>query len=168
MRTTTRIVPRLFSPLHSRLYVMLLFIIFNDLSQTSYLKIYRTDLRQFFRVGRTVAVDDQSKNSFSIPHGCFHGNQFCWFYPHLRRIFIYVVLYTELIRWTQAARGAAWRANVGLCPAYLVRISSIVPATTRVAWSGGVTCVIVRPSSHLRFQSPNFVALSRDTVLFAD
>jgi len=43
---------------------MLLFIIFNDLSQTSYLKIYRTDLRQFFRVGRTVAVDDQSKIVF--------------------------------------------------------------------------------------------------------
>jgi len=50
---------------------MLLFIIFNDLSQTSYLKIYRTDLRQFFRVGRTVAVDDQSKNSFFDPSWMF-------------------------------------------------------------------------------------------------
>jgi len=30
---------------------------------------YRTDLRQIFRVGRTIAVDDQSEISFSIPHG---------------------------------------------------------------------------------------------------
>ena len=32
-----------------------------------YLKIYRTDLRQMFRVGKTTAVDDQSEISFSIP-----------------------------------------------------------------------------------------------------
>ena len=30
----------------------------NDFCQTNYLKIHRTDLRQFFRVGRTMAVDD--------------------------------------------------------------------------------------------------------------
>jgi len=34
-----------------------------------YLKIYRTDLRQIFRVGKTTAVDDQSEISFSIPLG---------------------------------------------------------------------------------------------------
>jgi len=38
--------------------------------------IYRTDLRQIFRVGRTMAVDDQSEVSFSIPKGRCHSNQF--------------------------------------------------------------------------------------------
>ena len=40
--------------------------IFNDFSQTDYLNIYQTDLRQIFRVGRTMAVNDQSEISFSI------------------------------------------------------------------------------------------------------
>jgi len=35
----------------------------------AYLKINRTDIRQIFRVGRTVAVDDQSKVSFSAHQG---------------------------------------------------------------------------------------------------
>jgi len=41
---------------------------FNDFCQTNYLKLYRTDLRQIFSVGRSLAVDDQSEVSFSIPH----------------------------------------------------------------------------------------------------
>ena len=41
--------------------------IFSDSRQISYLNIHRTDLRQIFTVGRTVAVDDQSEISFSIP-----------------------------------------------------------------------------------------------------
>jgi len=48
------------------LYILLLFLVFNDYCQTNYFKIYRTDLRQIFRVGRTTAVDDQSEISFSI------------------------------------------------------------------------------------------------------
>ena len=52
---------------HDGLYVLLLFLIFNDSCQTNYLKIYPTDLRQSFRVGRTMAVDDQTEISFSIP-----------------------------------------------------------------------------------------------------
>jgi len=36
------------------------------LSETICLKIYRTDLRQILRFGRTMAVDDQSDVSFSI------------------------------------------------------------------------------------------------------
>jgi len=34
---------------------------------------------------------------------------------YIERICIFVVLSAELIRWTQAASGAAGRANVGLC-----------------------------------------------------
>jgi len=52
--------------------------IFNDSRQTN-LKIYRTDLRQIFTTGRTLAVglDDQSEISFSIPLQVrWHGNQF--------------------------------------------------------------------------------------------
>ena len=40
--------------------VSYLFIYFDDSCQTNYLKIYQTDLRQIFRVYRTVAVYDQS------------------------------------------------------------------------------------------------------------
>jgi len=43
--------------------------IFNDFCRPNYLEIYRTELYQIFRVGRTVAVDDQSEISFSIPRG---------------------------------------------------------------------------------------------------
>ena len=38
------------------LYVLLLFLIFNDSSQTDYFNIYRTDHRQICRVRRIVAV----------------------------------------------------------------------------------------------------------------
>jgi len=34
--------------------------------KTNFLKIYRTDLRQMFVVGRTVAVDERREISFSI------------------------------------------------------------------------------------------------------
>ena len=49
---------------------------FNDFVQTNYLNIYRTDLRQIYRVGRAVAVDDQSESSFfrSFKGPC-HGNR---------------------------------------------------------------------------------------------
>jgi len=46
-----------------------MFLIFNDFCQTTYLKIYCTDLCQILRVDRPVAVDDQSEISFSIPQG---------------------------------------------------------------------------------------------------
>jgi len=52
-----------------------------------------------------MVVDDQSKISFSIPQGTM-----AW-QPN-----ILLVLVHEC-RWTQAASGAAERANVGLCPA---------------------------------------------------
>jgi len=52
-------------------YVLLLFVIFylflNDFRRTNYRKIYQTDLRQIFRVGRTMAADDQSEISLLIP-----------------------------------------------------------------------------------------------------
>jgi len=70
--------------------------IFNDSCFTNYLKIYRTDLRQIIRFGRTVAV-------FRSLNGRCHGSQ------------ILLVLVHEC-RWTQAASGAAGRANVGLYP----------------------------------------------------
>ena len=46
-----------------------------DSSQTDYLKIY-ADLRQIFRVGRTMAVNNQSEISFSIPQGMLPWQQF--------------------------------------------------------------------------------------------
>jgi len=45
---------------HGGLRVLLLFLIhFTYMYQTNYLKIYSTDLRQIFKVDKTVAVDDQ-------------------------------------------------------------------------------------------------------------
>ena len=42
------------------MYVLLLFVIFylflNDFRRTNYRKIYQTDLRQIFRVGRTMCL----------------------------------------------------------------------------------------------------------------
>jgi len=46
---------------------LLLLLLFNALYQISYLEIYRTELCQIFRIGRTVAVGNQSEISFSIP-----------------------------------------------------------------------------------------------------
>jgi len=40
---------------------------YNDFCQTNNLKIYWTDLHQIFKIGRTMAVDDQHEISFSIP-----------------------------------------------------------------------------------------------------
>ena len=79
------------------LFLIHLFIIFwrFDSCQTNYLKIYRTDFRQIFRVGRTRPVHDQSEISISIPQGMLPWRPFL------------SVLFTELIRWMQAARGAA-------------------------------------------------------------
>jgi len=44
-------------------------LIFNDCCLTSYLKIFQTDLRQIFSVCTSIAVDDQSEISFSMPQG---------------------------------------------------------------------------------------------------
>jgi len=67
------------------LHLLLLFLIylssFIDSSQTNYLKIYRTDLRQIFWVVGVMAVDDQSEISFSICQGTL---AFCWFHPQNR------------------------------------------------------------------------------------
>jgi len=40
-----------------------------------------------------------------------------------------VVLRTELIRWTQAASGAAGRGNTGLCPAYSFNVIFAQPSS---------------------------------------
>jgi len=42
---------------------------------SKYLKFYQTYIRQIFRFGRTVAVDDQSEISFSIPQGTLPWQQ---------------------------------------------------------------------------------------------
>jgi len=54
-----------------RVYVLLTFsfILFNDFCQTNYLNIYRTNLHQLCRHGRTTAVDERSEVSFSITQG---------------------------------------------------------------------------------------------------
>jgi len=47
-------------------------------NQTSYLKTYMTNLCQIFRVGRTVAVYDQSEISFfPIPRGTLPRQPHC-------------------------------------------------------------------------------------------
>jgi len=43
--------------------------IFNDSCQTSYINIYRADLHQICRVGRTAAVNERPEVSFSTPQG---------------------------------------------------------------------------------------------------
>ena len=66
-----------------------------------------------------MAVDDQSEISFfRSPKGRFQSDQFLLVLStEILRIglCVHAVLSTELIRWTQAASGAAGRANVALC-----------------------------------------------------
>jgi len=45
------------------------YLFFNDFCLTNYLSIYQTNLCLNFTVGRTIAVDDQSEISFTIPQG---------------------------------------------------------------------------------------------------
>jgi len=46
--------------------------------ETNYLNIYCADLRQIFRVGRTIAADDRSEVSFSLPQGMLPWQQILW------------------------------------------------------------------------------------------
>jgi len=92
---------------HGGLYVRLLFLIFNDSCQTNYLKMYRTDLRQVLKADICMWMTNLKLVFRSLKGRC-HDNQFL------------SVLSTERIRWTQAASGAAGRANVGLCRASIV------------------------------------------------
>jgi len=73
--------------------------IFNDSCPTYYLKVYQTNLCQIFRLGRTMAVEITSL----IPQGTL-----TW-----QPIFVGFIHRTDGCRWTQAASGAAGRANVG-------------------------------------------------------
>jgi len=100
-------------------YIVLLFLVYlflKDFSKTNYPKIYQTNPKVICRVGRIMAVDDQSEISLSIPRwtlpwqpifvGFIPQNMyFCCFFP------------TKMIRRIQAASGAAGWANSGLCPA---------------------------------------------------
>ena len=53
-------------------------IIFSDFSQTNYLNIYRTDLHEICRIGRTLSVDERSEVIFCrFLKGRCRGNQFC-------------------------------------------------------------------------------------------
>jgi len=60
------------------LICLLIVFIFNDSLQTD-LKIYRIDIRRVCKVGRTMAVDDQSEISFS--RDVAMATDFCWCYP---------------------------------------------------------------------------------------
>jgi len=81
---------------------------FNDSCQTNYLKVFRTDLRQIFSVGTTMVAYDQCEIVFFDPSSdVAMANDF--------------VVVHECRRLTQAASGAAGRANVGLCPAPSVK-----------------------------------------------
>ena len=91
---------------HDGLYVLLLLLIylflfnFSDSRQTNYLKIYCTDLRQIFRVGRTMTVDGQTEMSFSIPQGMLP-----W-----QPIFVGFIHRTESSAWMSLAQlgGLTW------------------------------------------------------------
>ena len=89
----------------------------NDSYQTSHLKIYCIDVRQIFTVGRTKAVDDQCKITFSTTQGTLLWQP------------IFVVVHG--CRWAHAASGAAGRANAGLCHAQLLKMASYAPALGR-------------------------------------
>jgi len=59
------------------LAILLMFLIFYDFGRTNYLKIYRTDLRQIFKVVWLSMTN--LKLVFRSPKGRFHGNQFLLF-----------------------------------------------------------------------------------------
>ena len=86
---------------------------FYNSNQTNYLTIYLIDLRQIFRVGRTMTVDDQSEIVVRSLGGCCHGNQFL------------LALSTELISIKPVASGTAGWANVGRLSLHLVTTSML-------------------------------------------
>jgi len=59
------------------LAILLMFLIFYDFGRTNYLKIYRTDRRQIFKVVWLSMTN--LKLVFRSPKGRFHGNQFLLF-----------------------------------------------------------------------------------------
>jgi len=63
-----------------RAYALLLFFsyIFSDFRQTNYLDIYQTDLRKIYRIGRTLAVDEDLKLFFSILQGTLPWQPILW------------------------------------------------------------------------------------------
>ena len=77
--------------------------IFNNFCQINYLKIYPMNLRQIYRVGRIMAVDDQPEISFLIVRGRCHDNQ--------------ILFFRGWVSLDAGTSGEAGRANAGLCPA---------------------------------------------------
>ena len=59
-------------------YILLLFLVSNDFCQTCHLIIYQTDGHLMFRVGRSVAIDDQFESSFSMPEGTSPRQPIFW------------------------------------------------------------------------------------------
>jgi len=109
---------------HGELYVLHLFLFFNDSCQTNYLEIYPTDLRQTVGFGRTTAVDDQSEISFSIPQETLPWQ------PNFVGFIDRTVL-VHAFRWTQAASDAARRANDGLRSASSLLCCLVTSVTAR-------------------------------------
>jgi len=64
------------SAAESGLYVLLLLLILYLFLTIHVRQIYRTDLRQIFRVGKTMHVDDQCEITLSILKGFGHDKQF--------------------------------------------------------------------------------------------
>jgi len=56
----------------------ILYLFVYDFCQTSYLDIHRTDLCKICRIGRTMAVDEQSEICFSIPQGTLLWQPILW------------------------------------------------------------------------------------------
>ena len=55
-----------------------IFFYFSDFCQTNYPDIYRTDLHDICRIGRTLAADERCELIFSIPQGTLPWQPILW------------------------------------------------------------------------------------------
>jgi len=112
--------------------------------KTNFLKIYRTDLRQMFVVGRTVAVDERREISFSI-----RQNTLPW-----QPIFS-ATLFLQELHWLKVEQRIEYKLAVlvyrclrGLAPPYLAndfrRVADL--GTRRRLRSASTPALVVSPS----------------------
>jgi len=78
----------LHSSRHGGLHILPLFrfylFIFSDSCQINYLKVYRSDLHEMFRVAKIMAVNDQFEIIifFDLSPDATMTTNFCWYYSH--------------------------------------------------------------------------------------
>ena len=91
-------------------YTVLLFLVYlflKDFSKTNYPKIYQTNPKVICRVGRIMAVDDQSEISLLIPMDVAMATNFCWIYP-TEYVFLFFSNKND-----SPDTGSQWRSRVG-------------------------------------------------------